>query len=362
MLVLDGEVGGLIETRRLAELCRLGAVGIHVLWLERRPSHTPLGCSATVTTVRKGMATVVSVPGAEPKQVRWESLPDDRLERLAHHLAPRRDGDRAGTGAGLPAAVSLAALAIPAAIEGTLAASIGLGPDGPVTIDLRRDGPHVLVAGTTGAGKSELLRTLVAGLAMAHSPRRLNFVIVDFKGGTGIGPLAELPHVAGMITDLDVGEAQRLRLGLEAEVERRLRILAGAGLENLAALEVRDPAAAPPAIVLVIDEFAALARQAPAVLDGLIDLAQRGEAWAFTWCWPRSDPEASSPKPSAPTPTCAWWPAWPTKRNRSTFWTTRLPRTWRPEPPAGYSCGSVPQHPHPCRWHSRGRRWVAARR
>lgn len=100
VLVLDGEVGGLIETRRLAELCRLGAVGIHVLWLERRPSHTPLGCSATVTTVRKGMATVVSVPGAEPKQVRWESLPDDRLERLAHHLAPRRDGDRAGTGAG----------------------------------------------------------------------------------------------------------------------------------------------------------------------------------------------------------------------------------------------------------------------
>lgn len=278
VLVLDGEVGGLIETRRLAELCRLGAVGIHVLWLERRPSHTPLGCSATVTTVRKGMATVVSVPGAEPKQVRWESLPDDRLERLAHHLAPRRDGDRAGTGAGLPAAVSLAALAIPAAIEGTLAASIGLGPDGPVTIDLRRDGPHVLVAGTTGAGKSELLRTLVAGLAMAHSPRRLNFVIVDFKGGTGIGPLAELPHVAGMITDLDVGEAQRLRLGLEAEVERRLRILAGAGLENLAALEVRDPAAAPPAIVLVIDEFAALARQAPAVLDGLIDLAQRGRS------------------------------------------------------------------------------------
>ena len=122
---------------------------------------------------------------------------------------------RTGTGAGLPAAVSLASIPGRIPEPGGLDAIIGGGPDGPTRVDLRRDGPHALVAGTTGAGKSELLRTLVAGLAMAHSPQRLNFVLVDFKGGTGMGPLARLPHVAGMITGLDVDGAQRVRLGLD---------------------------------------------------------------------------------------------------------------------------------------------------
>ena len=278
VVVLDGELGSQLELRRLAALCRFGDVGIHVMWLGRRPSRTPLGCGATVTTSRPGRATVVAAPGEVPQQVRWEHLDHRVLDRLTRHLAPRRDGDRTGTGAGLPAAVSLASIPGRIPEPGGLDAIIGVGPDGPTRVDLRRDGPHALVAGTTGAGKSELLRTLVAGLAMAHSPQRLNFVLVDFKGGTGMGPLARLPHVAGMITDLDVDEAQRLRLGLEAEVDRRLRLLHGAGVENLAAMERHDPVGAPPAIVVVIDEFAALARRAPTVLDALVDLAQRGRS------------------------------------------------------------------------------------
>ncbi len=278
VVVLDGELGSQLELRRLAALCRLGEASIHVLWLDRRPSNTPLGCGATVTTSRPGRSTVVPAPGDEPHEVLWEHLDRHALERLTRRLAPRRDGDRTGTGAGLPAAVSLASLPRRASQPGALDAVIGVGPDGPARVDLRRDGPHALVAGTTGAGKSELLRTLVAGLAMAHSPQRLNFVLVDFKGGTGMGPLAQLPHVAGMITDLDVDEAQRLRLGLEAEVDRRLRLLHAAGVENLAALERLGPAEAPPAIVVVIDEFAVLARLAPEVLDALVDLAQRGRS------------------------------------------------------------------------------------
>ncbi|MEZ5382190.1 MAG: FtsK/SpoIIIE domain-containing protein [Microthrixaceae bacterium] len=276
--------GTKIELRRLASLCHHAARGIHVIWLGSAPSNTPLGCRATITASCPGAATAVGSPGEQPVTVRWRPVGAQRLDDLARHLAPRRDGDRAGSSTSLPGAVSLASLATPIeagrrAIEpkGTLGTTVALGADGPVTIDLRRDGPHALVAGTTGAGKSELLRTLVAALALSHSPRRLNFVFVDFKGGTGMGPLARLPHVAGMITDLDVTEAERLRLGLEAEVERRLRLLAEAGVENLSALERHSPHA-PPAIVLIIDEFAALARQAPAILEGIVDLAQRGRS------------------------------------------------------------------------------------
>ena len=74
---------------------------------------------------------------------------------------------------------------------------IGLAADGVVDIDLVRDGPHALIAGTTGAGKSELLRSLVVGLAVASSPDHLTFVLIDYKGGSTFDACADLPHVVG---------------------------------------------------------------------------------------------------------------------------------------------------------------------
>ena len=73
---------------------------------------------------------------------------------------------------------------------------LGVGDGGPFTVDLDRAGPHALVAGTTGSGKSELLRTLVAGLARSHPPDELTFLLVDYKGGAAFGACARLPHTA----------------------------------------------------------------------------------------------------------------------------------------------------------------------
>ena len=70
-------------------------------------------------------------------------------------------------------------------------------------IDLVADGPHALIAGTTGAGKSELLRTLVASLAAGSPPDLLSFVLIDFKGGSAFDRCADLPHTVGLVTDLD---------------------------------------------------------------------------------------------------------------------------------------------------------------
>ncbi len=86
--------------------------------------------------------------------------------------------------------------------------TIGAGPDGqPVELDLKESaqdgmGPHGLLIGATGSGKSELLRTIVLGLAATHSSETLNFVLVDFKGGASFAPLGRLPHVAALITNL----------------------------------------------------------------------------------------------------------------------------------------------------------------
>jgi S-DNA-T family DNA segregation ATPase FtsK/SpoIIIE len=149
--------------------------------------------------------------------------------------------------------------------RGDLLAPLGRTGSATVHLDLRADGPHALVAGTTGAGKSELLRTLVASLALHHGPDRCTFLLVDYKGGAAFGPLDALPHVVGTVTDLDETLAARALTALRAEVRRRERVAAGGE-------------AAPPALVVVVDEFAALSRELPQFVDGLVDVAQRGRS------------------------------------------------------------------------------------
>ena len=123
----------------------------------------------------------------------------------------------------------------------------GEGPDGrAVRIDLVRDGPHAVVAGTTGAGKSELLTTLVLGLALTYPPRLLAVLLVDFKGGTGLPGLSTLPHVVGRLSDLDAAGARRVLLGLGAELRRRERIVARAGVRDVEELQPALGCAAPP--------------------------------------------------------------------------------------------------------------------
>jgi len=156
-----------------------------------------------------------------------------------------------------------------------LVTPLGAGPDGaPVAIDLIRDGPHLLVAGTTGSGKSELLTTLVLGLALTSPPDRLAVLVVDFKGGTGLPALSGLPHVVGHLSDLDAAGARRTLRALSAELRRRERIVAAQGVRDLRDL---GPSA-PPRLLVVIDEFRVLADELPDLLPGLARIAAQGRS------------------------------------------------------------------------------------
>ena len=155
---------------------------------------------------------------------------------------------------------------------------LGLGHGGRVEVDLAVDGPHALVAGTTGSGKSELLRTLVTGLALGNRPDELVFVLVDYKGGAAFAECAQLPHCVGLVTDLDQHLADRALTSLGAELKRRERLLADAAARDLSAYQALPGMATLPRLVLVIDEYRALAQELPAFVDGLVRIAALGRS------------------------------------------------------------------------------------
>ncbi|MFJ2832671.1 FtsK/SpoIIIE domain-containing protein [Streptomyces sp. NPDC087263] len=161
-------------------------------------------------------------------------------------------------------------------------AVVGESYDGPFGIDIRRDGPHGLIAGTTGSGKSELLQTIVAALAVANTPENMTFVLVDYKGGAAFKDCVKLPHTVGMVTDLDAHLVERALESLGAELKRREHILAAADakdIEDYQDLVRRDPSLARvPRLLIVIDEFASMVRDLPDFVAGLVNIAQRGRS------------------------------------------------------------------------------------
>ncbi|WP_374582803.1 type VII secretion protein EccCa [Frankia sp. CiP3] len=147
---------------------------------------------------------------------------------------------------------------------------IGVAEDGsPVELDLKESaqggmGPHGILIGATGSGKSELLRTLVLALAMTHSPEVLNVVLVDFKGGATFLGLDALPHTSAIITNLadELPLVDRMQDALHGELVRRQEALRRAGHSSLHEYERARIAGAPiepmPTLIIIVDEFSEL--------------------------------------------------------------------------------------------------------
>ena len=148
---------------------------------------------------------------------------------------------------------------------------------GPVAIalSLEDDGPHFVIAGATGSGKTETLVALIASMAATHDPERFRFAVIDFKGGGGFVRVAGLPHVAGITTDLDGDDVLRALAGIRVEMERREELLRESGCTDSARLPAER---ALPRLLVVVDEYRALCEQVPDARRIMADVAARGRA------------------------------------------------------------------------------------
>ena len=268
------------------------SLNVHAIWLGSAARTLPGECR-TIIESEPGPAKLTitdASTGAQRHDVSADGVSVDLARDVALSLAPVRDVSAAGAAGQVPRTIGLlealgAVEPLPDWLQARWTipragreATLGAGASGPLVVDLRADGPHALIGGTTGAGKSELLQTLVAALAATHPPERLTFLLVDYKGGAAFKDCVALPHVVGFVTDLDAHLTDRALISLNAELKRREEVLREHGARDLVEMEQRSPEHAPPSLAIVVDEFATLVKEVPEFVDGVVDVAQRGRS------------------------------------------------------------------------------------
>lgn len=302
-----------IARSAVVDLARRGRVAaVYVLWVAGEVNHLPAACKVFVEVVtapgesRAGFVhagnlvrplAVEPVPGATAEQAarRLSSVVDAAAGEDTQSDLPRTVSLLNLVGrdlASAPEAVierwceSRSILSGPAASaqgpgrrrSGTLRAVVGETAAGPHVLDLRAHGPHALVGGTTGSGKSELLQSWILGMALSSSPQRVTFLLVDYKGGSAFSECLHLPHTVGLVTDLSPHLVRRALTSLSAELTYREDLLHRKKAKDVLELERSGDPEAPPSLVIVVDEFAALVQEVPDFVDGVVNVAQRGRS------------------------------------------------------------------------------------
>jgi S-DNA-T family DNA segregation ATPase FtsK/SpoIIIE len=302
VVVLDG--GDLTGSEHLAT--DGGIEGVTLIDLDHPPPRL-LDRTAIVLDPAGGrLATTSSDDDSDGEVGTADALSRPEVEALARRLAPLRLAAVTGAaesparrelglaellGLGDPHALDVATAWAPRPHRDRLRVTIGADLDGqPVELDLKESaqdgiGPHGLLIGAIGSGKSELLRTLVIGLAATHSSETLNFVLIDFKGGATFTKLDRLPHVAAVITNLadELPLVDRMTDAINGELVRRQELLRRAG--NYAS--VRDyergraggAALAPlPSLLIICDEFSELLAAKPDFIDLFVQIGRLGRS------------------------------------------------------------------------------------
>ncbi|WP_066043320.1 FtsK/SpoIIIE domain-containing protein [Herbiconiux solani] len=309
LLVIEDDTP--LDRGRLTRIVERGAdANVHVVWSAPSIAHLPAACRSFVSIdqdPKSGTAGQVRL-GEHTFPLECETVDADTAHRLARQLAPVIDvGAPIDDDSDLPRQVSYLSLVgselaeVPEAVidrwresnsiavrdgspfqrrkhAGSLRALVGHSGTEPFYLDIRNQGPHALVGGTTGAGKSEFLQSWVLGMAAAHSPDRATFLFIDYKGGAAFADCVALPHTVGLVTDLSPHLVRRALTSLRAELRYREHLLNRKKAKDLVSLEKTGDPDTPPSLLIVVDEFAALVQEVPEFVDGVVDVAQRGRS------------------------------------------------------------------------------------
>ena len=273
-------------------------LAVTFIFFKERPEDVPVGCQY-ILEIRdlRGAVLIPVVDSAQSVYVFYPRIVDERAEKLAKILAPVYTEEISLEGS-LSTSYSLfEMLGIHSVRELDLsrrwkesdvtrhiAAPIGISKTGILELDLSEQahGPHGLVAGMTGSGKSELLQTLILSLSTLFHPYEVGFLIIDFKGGGMSGPFKDLPHLIGTITNIDGSAVERSLRSIKAELTRRQKLFHEANVSHIDQyihLYKAGKASSPmPHLIIIVDEFAELKAEQPEFMKKLILAARIGRS------------------------------------------------------------------------------------
>jgi len=264
------------------------SAGALLLSVAERVDELPPGCATVVRVHGPRRAVLVASPSPS-HAVGLEFHPELVSAEAAIRFASGATQQARAAGLGhrgepLPTTIALADIGrcrtaeVGAGAPASLACILGRGDDGDFSVDLVRGGPHAVVGGTTGSGKSELLVTWVTALAGSYSPAEVTFLLVDFKGGAAFEPLQALPHCVGLITDLGATAAARALASLAAELRYREGVLAAAHATDVTDSRLTRGPGRLPRLVIVVDEFGTMINAFPELHALFVDIAARGRS------------------------------------------------------------------------------------
>ena len=273
-------------------------IGVTFIFFGDTRADISLGCEYLIQSSEAGKGTLIDTKDSKKeKEFTYNLISDSDMHAMVQLLAPVYTEEISLEGS-LTKNISLFELLHILAVEDvnlaqrwnaakvyqSMAAPIGVAKSGMILLDLhdKAHGPHGLVAGTTGSGKSELLQTYILSMAALYHPYEVGFVIIDFKGGGMANQFKDLPHMMGRITNIDGKEINRSLRSIKAELNKRQRLFAEAGVNHIDNYiikvrkgEVKIPL---PHLILIVDEFAELKAEQPDFMKELISAARIGRS------------------------------------------------------------------------------------
>lgn len=273
-------------------------LGVTFVFFVDQKSDIPLGCDYIINAVDNITGTLVETANRDhTSKFTYTNVSDKDFASVVKMLAPIYTEEISLEGT-LTKNISLFELLNIIAVDDidlenrwntsrvfkSMSAPLGVSKTGIVNLDLhdKAHGPHGLVAGTTGSGKSEILQTYILSMATLYHPYEVGFVIIDFKGGGMVNQFKNLPHLLGAITNIDGKQINRSLMSIKAELEKRQRLFAEVEVNHIdkyiQKFKAGEATVPLPHLILIVDEFAELKAEQPEFMKELISAARIGRS------------------------------------------------------------------------------------